>query len=78
MKDVGITQYQLAEMMGMSQSAIAHWLGGNRKPSIEEIASILKFVGLNQIALNSDGYVEQVSESISNTSSHDCESQYRG
>ncbi|MBF4337377.1 LexA family protein [Vibrio anguillarum] len=65
-------------MMGMSQSAIAHWLGGNRKPSIEEIASILKFVGLNQIALNSDGYVEQVSESISNTSSHDCESQYRG
>ncbi|WP_237333849.1 helix-turn-helix domain-containing protein, partial [Vibrio anguillarum] len=29
MKDVGITQYQLAEMMGMSQSAIAHWLGGN-------------------------------------------------
>lgn len=58
MKDAGITQSILAERMDKSQSAIAHWLGGNRKPSIEEIATMMKIVGLNRMTLNSDGYVE--------------------
>ncbi|WP_254313708.1 helix-turn-helix domain-containing protein, partial [Vibrio cholerae] len=44
MKDNGITQAVLAERLDKSQSAIAHWLGGNRKPSIEEIAAIMKIV----------------------------------
>ncbi len=58
MKDAGITQSILAERMDKSQSAIAHWLGGNRKPSIEEIATMMKIVGLKRMTLNSDGYVE--------------------
>ncbi len=58
MKDAGITQSILAERMDKSQSAIAHWLGGNRKPSIEEIATMMKIVGLKRMTLNADGYVE--------------------
>ncbi|WP_223159331.1 LexA family transcriptional regulator [Vibrio sp. Y2-5] len=67
MKDAGITQSILAERMDKSQSAIAHWLGGNRKPSIEEIATMMKIVGLSRMTLNSDGYVEPLESSSPNS-----------
>lgn len=68
MKDVGITQASLAESMEESQSAIAHWLGDNRKPSIEEIAQILKIVGLDNVTLTSDGFMEYPDEAWANVS----------
>lgn len=68
MKDVGITQASLAESMERSQSAIAHWLGDNRKPSIEEIAQILKIVGLDNVTLTSDGFMEYPDEAWANVS----------
>jgi SOS-response transcriptional repressor LexA len=67
MKSIGITQAVLAEKMEKSQSAIAHWLGGNRKPSIEEIAEILRIVGIDNVVLNSDGLVEYQDSSVANT-----------
>lgn len=68
MKDNGITQAVLAERLDKSQSAIAHWLGGNRKPSIEEIAAMMKIVGLDHVTLNSDGLVEYPDEAWANIS----------
>lgn len=55
MKEVGITQERLAEMLGKTQGAIGHWLNGRREPSIEDIAEIMKLLGLSQLRLNSDG-----------------------
>ena len=57
MKEVGITQERLAEMLGKTQGAIGHWLTGRREPSIEDIAAIMKILGMNEIRLSSDGTV---------------------
>jgi SOS-response transcriptional repressor LexA len=59
MKESGTTQ-------SMSQSAIAHWLGGNRKPSIEDIASMMKIVGLSHMTLGSDGLIEYPKGALEN------------
>lgn len=76
MKESGITQEMLAERMGKSQGGIAHWLGGKRKPSIEEIAQILKIVGIDNVVLNSDGKVNCLS-SVANVTDIDQKLSYR-
>ncbi|EKO3398608.1 LexA family protein [Vibrio fluvialis] len=77
MKDTGITQAMLAESLDKSQSAIAHWLGGNRKPSIEEIAAMMKIVGLSHMTLNSEGLVEYPDEAWSNVTKVDIQPTYQ-
>lgn len=77
MKDAGITQSGLAERMDKSQSAIAHWLSGNRKPSIEEIATMMKIVGLSHMTLNSDGFIEYPDEAWSNLSQVSAQPKYQ-
>lgn len=77
MKETGITQAILAERMDKSQSAIAHWLGGNRKPSIEEIASMMKVVGLDHMTLNSDGLIDYPDDAIKNISPIDVQPVYQ-
>lgn len=77
MKETGITQAVLAERMEKSQSAIAHWLGGNRKPSIEEIAAMMKIVGLDHMTLNSDGLVEYPVDGLSNVTKVDIQPIYQ-
>lgn len=57
MKEIGITQERLAELLGKTQGAIGHWLNGRREPSIEDIAAIMKILGMNEIRLSSDGSV---------------------
>ncbi|WP_231972241.1 LexA family protein [Vibrio alginolyticus] len=66
MKEIRVTQNQLAERIGASQSGIAHWLGGNREPSIEVIAEILKILGLDKMVLNADGTLEYPNHEIGN------------
>jgi len=57
MKQVGITQDKLAEALGKTQGAIGHWLNGRREPSIEDIAAVMKQLGLKELILSSDGMV---------------------
>jgi len=57
MKEAGITQEKLGEMIGRTQGAVAHWLNGRREPSLQEIANIMKAVGIEEIKLNSEGTV---------------------
>ncbi len=68
MKEVGITQERLAEMLGKTQGAIGHWLNGRREPSIEDIAAIMKILGMNEIRLSSDGTVAEPSAGTNVTS----------
>lgn len=49
MKELDITQEQVAEQMGVSQGAVAHWLGGRREPSLERIGALLEYLGLSSI-----------------------------
>ena len=77
MKETGITQAVLAERMDKSQSAIAHWLGGNRKPSIEEIATMMKIVGLDHMTLNSDGLIEYPMDELSNVTRVEVQPRYQ-
>jgi SOS-response transcriptional repressor LexA len=67
MKEAGVTQSMLAEKMGMSQGAIAHWLGGNRKPSIEDIASMMSIVGISHMTLGADGLIDYPDSVLGNT-----------
>ena len=46
MKELDITQDQVAEQMGVTQGAVAHWLGGRREPSLEKVGSLLDYLGL--------------------------------
>lgn len=55
MKELGVTQEKLAEELGMTQGGIGHWLRGSRHPSIEEIAKIYRYLGVNNVSFNSDG-----------------------
>jgi SOS-response transcriptional repressor LexA len=68
MKQIGLTQDKLAETLGKTQGAIGHWLNGRREPSIEDIASIMKAIGLKELVLSSDGMVNYPDEALSNVS----------
>ncbi|EPF7465388.1 helix-turn-helix transcriptional regulator [Serratia marcescens] len=57
MKEAGITQEKLGEMIGRTQGAIAHWLNGRREPSLQEIANIMKALNIDELKLSSEGVV---------------------
>lgn len=46
MKELKITQEGLAERLGVTQGAVAHWLGGRREPDLATINKILSILGL--------------------------------
>lgn len=51
MRDLGITQSVLAERLGVTQGAVAHWLSGRRSPDIPTLERILKALGLGPIEI---------------------------
>ncbi|HCU0428853.1 helix-turn-helix domain-containing protein [Serratia marcescens] len=55
MKTQGVTREKIGNALGKTPGAIGHWLNGRREPSLDEIASILKFLGIQSVTLNSDG-----------------------
>ncbi|MDF5166533.1 XRE family transcriptional regulator [Vibrio parahaemolyticus] len=57
MKISGITQSDLAELMGVAQGTIARYLNDRREPSLDTIAEMMKHVGLSHITLLPDGSV---------------------
>lgn len=66
MKQIGLTQDKLAEALGKTQGAIGHWLNGRREPSIEDIAAIMKVLGLKELVLNADGSVNYPEDALAN------------
>jgi SOS-response transcriptional repressor LexA len=57
MKDMEITQETLAEHLGITKGAVSHWLNARREPSIEDIAKILRLLGMKEFTVNSDGTI---------------------
>lgn len=68
MKDIGMTQNDLAEKMGLAQASIARYLNKHREPDIETIAKIMKCTGLSNMTLNSDGLIDYPDDVINNVS----------
>ena len=66
MKEIGMTQERLAESLQKTQGAIGHWLNGRREPSIEDIAAIMKIIGMKELVLNSDGSVNYPDDVVGN------------
>ncbi len=64
MKEIGMTQERLAELLGKTQGAIGHWLNGRREPSIDEVAALLKAIGLNEVRLTSDGVMSGTGNAV--------------
>ncbi|EKF9299628.1 LexA family transcriptional regulator [Vibrio cholerae] len=77
MKEIGVTQDALAEKMGLTQASIARYLNKKREPDLDTIAKIMKCVGLDQLMLNSDGFVEYPSEAWANVSKPELELSYQ-
>lgn len=44
MKEVGMTQEQLAEALGITQGGLGHWLNARREPNLEVIAKIFNIL----------------------------------
>ncbi|ENQ9595511.1 LexA family transcriptional regulator [Enterobacter hormaechei] len=55
MSEIGITQAQLSEELGITQGALSHWLNGRRSASLAEIGSIFRILGIVGATLNLDG-----------------------
>lgn len=51
MRDMGITQSVLAERLGVTQGAVAHWLSGRRSPDIPTLERILKALDLAPLGI---------------------------
>ncbi|WP_312380513.1 LexA family transcriptional regulator [Pseudomonas oryzihabitans] len=54
MKEQKLTQEKLAETLGVTQGAIAHWLSGRREPDLATINRILSAVGLPGLQMGSE------------------------
>lgn len=52
---LGMTQAELSEKMGVTQGAMGHWLNGRRSPSLAEVGTIFKILGISGASLNPDG-----------------------
>lgn len=57
MKEVGMTQEQLAEALGITQGGLGHWLNARREPNLEVIAKIFNILKMPGFVVNADGTI---------------------
>jgi phage repressor protein C with HTH and peptisase S24 domain len=53
MKTLKITQESLAERLGVTQGAVAHWLSGRREPDLQTLGRLLEALGLPPLQIGS-------------------------
>lgn len=57
MKELGISQEQLAEHLEVTQGAVGHWLNGRRSPPLIFIMQLMKAIGYSAVEFAPDGRV---------------------
>jgi phage repressor protein C with HTH and peptisase S24 domain/DNA-binding XRE family transcriptional regulator len=65
MRELKITQEGLAEKLGVTQGAVAHWLSGRREPDLATISRVLQTLGLPPMqigVLNLHSVAEQLGQ----------------
>ncbi len=63
MKDLGLSQARLAEMLGVTQGSIGHWLNKYREPSLDMMMAMLSALGISHISFNTDGSLRHIEHS---------------
>ncbi|SFN77126.1 Transcriptional regulator, contains XRE-family HTH domain [Izhakiella capsodis] len=58
MREQGITQEKMAEHFELTKGGISHWLNGRRDPGLQEITSMLSFLGVSSFVVLRDGTIE--------------------
>lgn len=53
-KRKGITHQQIADMLGIDQSGIAHLFSGKSSPSIDRILKVMKIIGVKGFHIVND------------------------
>lgn len=71
MKDMDINQEKLAEHLGITKGAVSHWLNARREPGIEDIAKIMRFLGMKEFVVNHDGTIAANPGSLNNVTFHE-------
>lgn len=61
-KELGMTQEKLAELVDVTPGGMGHWLNKRREPSLAQIAKILEVLDMSTLMLHSDGTLEHLSE----------------
>lgn len=77
LKDVGMTQEKLAELVEVTPGGMGHWLNQRREPSLTQIAKILSVLNLDALTLHSDGTLEYPDEGWANVSKIDIQPRYQ-
>lgn len=78
-KELGMTQEKLAELIDVTPGGMGHWLNKRREPSLAQIAKILKVLDMTTLMLHSDGTLEhltEVAEDISNMTKLELQPKY--
>ena len=57
MKEVCMTQEQLADALGITQGGLGHWLNARREPNLEVIAKIFNILKMPSFVVNADGTI---------------------
>ncbi|EOV9070991.1 LexA family protein [Morganella morganii] len=55
MSELGVTQEQLAERLGITKGAVNHWLNLRREPSLSDIARIFSVLSIDDVSIHKDG-----------------------
>ena len=45
-KKSGMSQYRLAQLLGIDRSAVTHWVKGKRKPARAHLAKLAEITGI--------------------------------
>lgn len=61
MKAIRLTQEALAEKLGVTQGAVAHWLSGRREPDFETLERIFALTGFRSLRIVQDDQGESTS-----------------
>jgi SOS-response transcriptional repressor LexA len=77
-KELGMTQEKLAELVNVTPGGMGHWLNSRREPSLTQITNILKVLNLDTLTLHSDGTLEYPDESWANVTKIDTQPKYQG
>lgn len=78
-KELGITQEKLAELVDVTPGGMGHWLNKRREPSLAQIAKILNVLDMSTLMLHSDGtleYPKEVEENLSNMTELEIQPKY--
>lgn len=59
-KEIGLTQYEMADRLGLSQGTVANWENGTRLPNIPKIKDIMAFFERMGLRLDSSEILGEI------------------